>query len=50
MADNELNDDLTKEELLANLLQGLKEALCGEIHSIDTLWDGIDDEPETSSV
>lgn len=43
MADNELNDDLTKEELLANLLQGLKEALRGEVLPIDTLWDGIDD-------
>ena len=37
-------DELTKEELLANLLQGLNEALRDEVHSIDTLWDDLDDE------
>jgi hypothetical protein len=27
-----------------SLEQGLKEALAGEVHDIDTLWDGIDAE------
>jgi hypothetical protein len=45
-----LDDEPTKEELLANLRQGLKETLRGEVLPIDTLWDDLDDEPETSSV
>jgi hypothetical protein len=37
-------DELTKEEIMANLRQGLKEAVRGEVHPIDTLWDDLDDE------
>lgn len=39
-----LDEEPTTEKLLANLRQGLKEAIRGEVHSINTLWDDIDDE------
>jgi hypothetical protein len=40
--DAEDEDELTKEELLANLRQGLDEALRGEVYPIETLWDDLD--------
>lgn len=36
-------DEPTREEILANLRQGLKEAIRGEVHPIDTLWDDLND-------
>jgi hypothetical protein len=42
--DSDDETDLTKDEMLANLRQGLKEAMRGEFYPIETLWDDLDAE------
>jgi hypothetical protein len=41
---DDMDDELTQEEIEANFLRGLQEVLSGQTYPVDQLWDKVDDD------